>query len=109
MGRTEAKSGLVAKRPMAATSGASSPRDVSVLSILADLEGRDLDGLRRQWRAHLGGEAPAHPALAPNKGARLSTPVRRFRRSRQIDPAEPSLGVDIVLIIVGPCRWRHCR
>ena len=24
------------------------------------LEGRDLDGLRRQWRAHLGGEAPAH-------------------------------------------------
>src|SRR5208337_5563877 len=29
------------------------------------------------------------PALAPNKGARLSTPVRRFRRSRQIDPAEP--------------------
>ena len=24
------------------------------------LEGRDLDGLRRQWRAHLGGEAPTH-------------------------------------------------
>ena len=36
------------------------PRNVSVLSIVADLEGRDLDGLRRQWRAHLGGEAPAH-------------------------------------------------
>ena len=31
------------------------------------------------------------PALALNEGARLSTPVRRFRRSRQIDPAEPSL------------------
>src|SRR5208337_5394726 len=60
MGRTEAKSGLVAKRPMAATSGASSPRDVSVLSIVADLEGRDLDGLRRQWRAHLRGAPPAH-------------------------------------------------
>src|SRR5271165_599087 len=60
MGRTEAKSGQAAKRPMAATSGASLPRDVSVLSIVADLEGRDLDGLRRQWRAHLGGEAPAH-------------------------------------------------
>ena len=60
MGRTEAKSGQAAKRSMAATSGASSPRDVSVLSIVADLEGRDLDGLRRQWRAHLGGEAPAH-------------------------------------------------
>ena len=40
--------------------GASLPRDVSVFSIVADLEGRDLDGLRRQWRAHLGGEAPAH-------------------------------------------------
>ena len=60
MGRAEAKSGQAAKRPMAATSGASLPRDVSVLSIVADLEGRDLDGLRRQWRAHLGGEAPAH-------------------------------------------------
>ena len=60
MGRTDAKSRLVAKRPMAATSGASLPRDVSVFSIVADLEGRDLDGLRRQWRAHLGGEAPAH-------------------------------------------------
>ena len=60
MGRAEAKSGQAAKRPMAETSGASLPRDVSVLSIVADLEGRDLDGLRRQWRAHLGGEAPAH-------------------------------------------------
>ena len=35
-------------------------RDASILSIVADLEGRDFDGLRRQWRAHLGGEAPAH-------------------------------------------------
>ena len=60
MGRAEAKSGQAAKRPMAATSGALLPRNVSVLSIVADLEGRDLDGLRRQWRAHLGGEAPAH-------------------------------------------------
>ena len=40
MGRTEAKSGHAAKRPIAATSGASLPRDVSVLSIVADLEGR---------------------------------------------------------------------
>src|SRR5271165_7015090 len=31
------------------------------------------------------------PALALNEGARLSTPVGRFRGSRQIDPAEPSL------------------
>src|SRR5271169_1734065 len=60
MGRAEAKSVQAAKLPMAATSGASLPRDVSVLSMVADLEGRDLEGLRRQWRAHLGGEAPAH-------------------------------------------------
>jgi hypothetical protein len=40
--------------------GASLPLDASVLSIVANLEGLDLNGLRRQWRAHLGGEAPAH-------------------------------------------------
>jgi hypothetical protein len=45
---------------MAATSGASLPLDASVLSIVANLEGLDLDGLRRQWRARLGGEPPAH-------------------------------------------------
>jgi len=45
---------------MAATVGASLPLDASVLSIVAKLEGLDLNGLRRQWRAHLGGEAPAH-------------------------------------------------
>ena len=45
---------------MAATLGASPPLDASVLSIVANLEGLDLNGLRRQWRAHLGGEAPAH-------------------------------------------------
>jgi hypothetical protein len=48
------------KRPTAATPGASLPLDASLLSIVANLEGLDLDGLRRQWRAHLGGEAPAH-------------------------------------------------
>ena len=45
VGRAEAKSGQAAKRPMAATSGASLPRDVSVLSIVADLGGRDLNGI----------------------------------------------------------------
>ncbi len=34
--------------------------DATVLSIVAGLDGYDLDGLRRQWRAHLGGEPPAH-------------------------------------------------
>ena len=45
---------------MAATSGASLPLDASVLSIVANLDGLDLDGLRRQWRDQMGGEAPAH-------------------------------------------------
>jgi hypothetical protein len=45
---------------MAPTPGASLPLDASVLLIVANLEGLDLDGLRRQWRAHLGGEPPAH-------------------------------------------------
>jgi hypothetical protein len=53
-------SGQAAKRPVAATPGASLPLDASVLSIVANLEGLDLNGLRRQWRGHLGGEAPAH-------------------------------------------------
>jgi hypothetical protein len=55
-----ANSGQAAKRLVAATPGASLPLDASVLSIVANLEGLDLNGLRRQWRAHLGGEAPAH-------------------------------------------------
>ena len=53
-------SGRAAKRPVAATPGVSLPLDTSVLSIIANLEGLDLNGLRRQWRAHLGGEPPAH-------------------------------------------------
>jgi hypothetical protein len=43
---------------MAATLGASLPLDASVLSIVANLEGLDLDGLRRQWRAYLGAKPP---------------------------------------------------
>ena len=44
----------------AAAPGALLPLDASLLSIVANLEGLDLNGLRRQWHAHLGGEAPAH-------------------------------------------------
>jgi hypothetical protein len=55
-----ANSWQAAKRPMARTPGASLPLDASVLSIVANLEGLDLNGLRHQWRGHLGGEAPAH-------------------------------------------------
>jgi hypothetical protein len=58
--RARASSGRPGKRPAALTPGASLPLDASVLSIVANLEGLDLDGLRRQWRAYLGDEAPAH-------------------------------------------------
>jgi hypothetical protein len=60
MTRTRANSGQAAKPPVAATPGASLPLDASLLSIIANLEGLDLNGLGRQWRAHLGGEPPAH-------------------------------------------------
>jgi hypothetical protein len=60
MTRTRAHSERAAKRPMVPTPGASLPLDASLLSIVANLEGLDLNGLRRQWRVHLGGEPPAH-------------------------------------------------
>jgi hypothetical protein len=60
MTRGRASSGRAANRPVASSPGASLPLDASVLSIVANLEGLDLNGLRRQWRAHLGGEPPAH-------------------------------------------------
>jgi hypothetical protein len=60
MTHARANSGQAAKRPVAATPGGLLPLDASVLLIVANLEGLDLNGLRCQWRAHLGGEAPAH-------------------------------------------------
>ena len=60
MTRAGANSGQAAKRPTAPSPGASPALDASVLSIVANLQGLDLNGLRRQWRAHLGSEAPAH-------------------------------------------------
>ena len=75
------------KQQMATAAGASLPLDASVQSIVANLEGLDLDGLRRQWRAHLGGEAPTHLSrwlLVESAG--VPAPVRRIRRSRQIYP-----------------------
>jgi Protein of unknown function (DUF2924) len=58
--RARANSAQAAKQPTALAPGASLPLDASLLSIVANLEGLDLNGLRRQWRAHLGGDAPAH-------------------------------------------------
>ncbi len=58
--QARANSGQAPKRPVAAATGTSLPLDASLPSIIANLEGLDLGGLRRQWRAHLGGEPPAH-------------------------------------------------
>jgi DUF2924 family protein len=58
--RKSAILGQVAKRPAKSTPEASLPFGASALSIVAGLDGHDLNGLRRQWRAHLGGEPPAH-------------------------------------------------
>jgi hypothetical protein len=53
------RSGL-GKRPAAASPGALLSADASLAMVLGGLEGLELEGLRRQWRNHLGGEAPAH-------------------------------------------------
>jgi hypothetical protein len=60
MTRARASSRRPGKRPTAPTPAASLPLGASLLSIVANLDGLDLNGLRRQWRAHLGGEAPAN-------------------------------------------------
>ena len=59
MTRTRVNSGQAAKGPVAAAPDNSLPLGASILSIVANLGGLDLIGLRRQWRAHLGSEAPA--------------------------------------------------
>jgi hypothetical protein len=55
-----ANSGQAAKRPVAAVSDVSLPLDAPLLSIVANLEGLDLNGLRRRCCAHLGDEAAAY-------------------------------------------------
>jgi hypothetical protein len=96
MNRGRVGSGRPVKRPMAATSGALLPLDASVLSIVANLEGLDLDGLRRQWRARLGGEPPAHLSrwllmkvlayrLQSDAFGDLDKSIRRILRSRKED------------------------
>src|SRR5271165_7136734 len=62
--------------------------DATVLSIVAGLDGYDLDGLRRQWRAHLGGEPPAHLPRAIDENVGLSTAGRCLGRSRQVSSAD---------------------
>jgi hypothetical protein len=48
------------KHPAMSSPDALLSADASLQAILAGLEGLELEGLRRQWRNHLGGEAPAH-------------------------------------------------
>ena len=73
MTRVRPNSEQAAKRPVAATPGASLPFDTSVLPIVANVGGHDLNGLRRQWRAHLGGEAPARWLLMKVLAYRLQS------------------------------------
>jgi hypothetical protein len=58
--RKIANFGSAAKQLARTAPQASLPLDASVFSIVAGLEGHDLNGLHRHWRAHLGGEPPAH-------------------------------------------------
>jgi hypothetical protein len=60
MARQLATAGRAARQPAKTTPEASAPLDASALSIVAGLESHDLNGLRRQWRIHLGGEPTAH-------------------------------------------------
>jgi hypothetical protein len=53
------RSGLE-KRPAVTSPGPLLSADASLAMVLADLEGLELGALHRQWRNHLGGEAPAH-------------------------------------------------
>jgi hypothetical protein len=52
-------SGLVERPTIAASDALLSP-DAPLTAILADLEGLGIEGLRRQWRNHLGGRTPDH-------------------------------------------------
>jgi hypothetical protein len=90
-----------ARQPAKAAPKASPPLDVSALSIVTGLEGHDLNGLRRQWRAHLGGEQPAHLErwllmrvlayrLQANAFGGLDKAIRRMLRSaKEQDAAAP--------------------
>jgi Protein of unknown function (DUF2924) len=60
MARQLAVAGRMARQPAKTAPEASPPLVDSVLATVAGLDGHDLTGLRRLWRAHLGGEPPAH-------------------------------------------------
>jgi hypothetical protein len=83
------KSSGLAERPTSAASDALLCPGAPTAVIVADLEGLGIEGLRRQWRNHLGGRAPDHLPrwlLAKVLGHRLQAaalgdldkPVRRL-------------------------------
>jgi Protein of unknown function (DUF2924) len=53
------RSGL-GKHPAGASPDALLAADAFLATVLAGLEGLEMEGLRRQWRNHLDGEAPTH-------------------------------------------------
>jgi Protein of unknown function (DUF2924) len=55
-----ARTNPLAERPSPLAPAARLSPDASLAAVLADLEGLDVEGLRRQWRNHLGGDAPTH-------------------------------------------------
>jgi hypothetical protein len=74
-----------------------------MFSIVASLEGHDLNGLRRQWRAHLGGEPPAHLQrwllmrvlayrLQADVFGGLEKPIQRMLASRKEQSARVRFG-----------------
>jgi Protein of unknown function (DUF2924) len=48
------------RRPSISSSDALLSADATLATLLASLQGLEAEGLRRQWRNHLGGEARAH-------------------------------------------------
>ena len=114
------------KRPAKTTPKVSLPLDASILSIVANLEGLDLNGLRRQWRTHLGGEPPAQfqrwlltQSSSSDHSLQLRALCRRHRLSvrkealvsladraaNARDPTVPSVSTDPGLVLVrGPDR-----
>jgi hypothetical protein len=65
----------------AARSDASLPLGPSVFSIVAGLEGHDLNGLCRQWCGHFGGEPPVHLSRLAMSRRQLCR-VTRAKRDR---------------------------
>ena len=86
----------ISSRNAATVRRSSPPLDASVLSIIADLEGHDLNGPRRHWRAHLGGE-PRRTPRRPAQGrlhrlcAAHRCRVHRLRGQRHRDDATASV------------------